>query len=74
MLPFEKMLIIGLDGATFTVINLLLKEGKLKGFKKLMQEGSYGKLLSTPIPISPSASSNSLKRSKSATAGYFLST
>jgi len=58
--PSKKLIILGLDGATFDVINPMLKDGELPTFRKLMGEGSYGKLKSTKIPISPSAWSSFL--------------
>jgi predicted AlkP superfamily phosphohydrolase/phosphomutase len=39
-----RIVIIGLDGASWNFINPLLKEGKLPNIKKLMNEGSYGTL------------------------------
>lgn len=51
----KKCIVIGLDGATFDIINPMIKEGELPTFKKIMKNGCYGKLKSTPIPISPSA-------------------
>ncbi|MCK4322235.1 alkaline phosphatase family protein [candidate division WOR-3 bacterium] len=56
----RKLIILGLDGATFDVINPMLENGELPTFRKLMREGSYGKLMSTKIPISPSAWSSFL--------------
>ncbi|MBI5789568.1 MAG: alkaline phosphatase family protein [Candidatus Schekmanbacteria bacterium] len=50
-----KVIVIGLDGATFELIKPWVKEGKLPNLAKLMQEGSYGELKSTPEKISPAA-------------------
>ena len=50
-----KVLVIGLDGATFNVIKPLLKQGKLPTIAKLMDEGVYGELRSVTPPISPTA-------------------
>ncbi|MCM8800372.1 MAG: alkaline phosphatase family protein, partial [Candidatus Omnitrophica bacterium] len=47
-----KILLIGLDGADWKVINLLLKEGKLPNIKYLMENGSWGNLESFPPLIS----------------------
>jgi len=44
--PQNKILLIGIDGADWKVINLLLKEDKLPTFKKLIQKGSWGNLQS----------------------------
>ena len=51
----NRVLIIGLDGATFKLIKPWVKEGKLPTFAKLMEEGIYGELESTPEMISPAA-------------------
>lgn len=56
----RKLIILGLDGATFDVINPMLDDGELPTFKKLIKNSSYGRLLSTKIPISPSAWSSFL--------------
>ncbi|NAT10277.1 hypothetical protein C4E22_01780 [ANME-1 cluster archaeon AG-394-G06] len=46
-----KLLIIGLDGATFRVINPLSDEGKLPTLKKLITNGVHGTLESTFPPV-----------------------
>jgi predicted AlkP superfamily phosphohydrolase/phosphomutase len=51
----KKCIVIGLDGATFDIINHMIKEGELPTFKKIMNEGCYGTLKSTPVPMSASA-------------------
>jgi predicted AlkP superfamily phosphohydrolase/phosphomutase len=51
----NKVLIIGLDGATFDIILPWVKEGKLPNFEKLINEGSYGNLTSTLPTVSPVA-------------------
>lgn len=56
----HRLIVLGLDGATFDVIYPMLKRGELPTIKKLMKEGSYGRLRSTKIPISPSAWSSFL--------------
>ena len=50
----KKTLLIGLDGATWKIINPLIQKGKLPNLKRLMDEGAYGTLLSTDTMISPS--------------------
>jgi len=51
----RRVIIIGLDGATFDLIIPWIEEGKLKTFKRLLQEGSYGILKSVLPPYSASA-------------------
>ena len=51
----KKCIVIGLDGATFDIINPMIKEGELPTFKKIMKNGCYGRLKSTPTPVSASA-------------------
>ncbi len=50
-----KVLVIGLDGATFDVIKPMIKEGKLPNIAKLMKNGAYGELQSTIPPFTPIA-------------------
>lgn len=45
-----RLLLIGLDGATWKVMTPLLKEGKLPNIKKLMDKGSWGVLESFDCP------------------------
>lgn len=51
----EKVLVIGLDGATFNLVRPWAREGKLPNFARLMEEGVSGDLLSTPDMLSPAA-------------------
>ncbi len=44
----KKLLVIGLDGATFDLMEPWLAEGSLPNFAKLMQAGSHGRLRSVP--------------------------
>jgi len=48
----EKVLIVGLDGATWNLLKPWIAEGHLPTFKKLMSEGVYGELESTIPPLS----------------------
>lgn len=48
----RKVLVIGLDGATFNVIKPLVLSGKLPCLAHLMKEGVYGNLRSTIPPAS----------------------
>jgi predicted AlkP superfamily phosphohydrolase/phosphomutase len=45
-----KSFILGLDGATFYIINQLLEKGQLPNFAELMNSGSFGNLKSTNPP------------------------
>ncbi|HEY6331717.1 MAG TPA: alkaline phosphatase family protein, partial [Blastocatellia bacterium] len=47
-----KTVIIGLDGATFDLINPLIAAGRLPVLSKLMNDGSYAPLRSTILPNS----------------------
>jgi len=51
----RRVLIIGLDGATFDVINPLMEEGWMPCLKRLIEKGAYGLLKSTVPPISAPA-------------------
>lgn len=51
----NKVVIIGLDGASFDLIDPWVREGKLPNFAKLIGEGSRGVLKSTIPPMSPPA-------------------
>ncbi len=50
-----RTMIIGLDGATFNIIQPLVDSGKLPNIAKFYKEGSYGFLNSTVPDISPVA-------------------
>ncbi|MCX5886451.1 MAG: alkaline phosphatase family protein [Proteobacteria bacterium] len=50
-----KILLVGLDGATFSVIKPMIKEGRLSQLKKLMDGGVQGILKSQEPTISPAA-------------------
>jgi predicted AlkP superfamily phosphohydrolase/phosphomutase len=50
-----KLLIIGIDGATFTIIDPLIEAGKLPNLDRLIESGSKIKLVSTVHPMSPQA-------------------
>ncbi|MFQ6072154.1 MAG: hypothetical protein ACE5KT_05555 [Methanosarcinales archaeon] len=43
----DKVLIIGLDGATLDIIKPFAEDGKLPTFKKLMEDDAYGILENT---------------------------
>jgi len=48
----SKVFVLGLDGGSWNVIMPLIEKGKLPTFKKLFEEGTYGKLKSIIPPIS----------------------
>jgi predicted AlkP superfamily phosphohydrolase/phosphomutase len=51
----RKVMVIGLDGATFNLIGPWIEEGKMPTLQRLMKEGASGVLTSTLPPISSSA-------------------
>ena len=51
----RKLVVIGLDGATFDIIKPLINEGKLPVIASLISEGVSGELQSTLPPISSAA-------------------
>jgi len=48
----NRILVVGLDGATFDVINPLIAKGKLANLHKLIRDGASGPLKSTIPPVS----------------------
>jgi predicted AlkP superfamily phosphohydrolase/phosphomutase len=53
--PSPRVLIIGLDGATWDLLKPLIDRGKLPYIKSLMENGSHGVLMSTIPPVTASA-------------------
>lgn len=53
--PQNKIIVIGLDGATFDLILPWIKTGELPQFARFINEGAYGGLKSTIPPISAPA-------------------
>jgi predicted AlkP superfamily phosphohydrolase/phosphomutase len=51
----KRVFLVGLDGATFKLINPWIRKGYLPNLKNLIDEGSHGILLSTPEPNSAQA-------------------
>lgn len=47
-----KLIVIGLDGATWEIINPLIESGKLPTIKNLLEISCHGKLESIVPPIS----------------------
>jgi len=54
----EKVILVGIDGGTFDILEPWVQKGELPAIGKMMSEGSYGKLRSTipslSIPAIPS--------------------
>lgn len=48
-----KVLLVGIDGATFSVIDRMLRAGKLPTMKKLIEQGARGPLASRHRMLSP---------------------
>jgi len=55
----KRVVIIGLDGATFNIIQPLLNQNELPFFKKLMNIGSHG-LVESKLPLNSAANWTSL--------------
>ena len=53
--PVRRLLIIGLDGATFDVLNPLIAEGRMPRLREAIAAGASGRLRSTVPPITPAA-------------------
>jgi predicted AlkP superfamily phosphohydrolase/phosphomutase len=51
----DRVLVIGIDGATFRVIDRLINEGRLPHLRRLMDHGCRANLISTQPSLSPVA-------------------
>lgn len=51
----QRLLIIGLDGATFDVLDPMMAAGRMPTLKRFIEEGAAGVLHSTKPPITPAA-------------------
>lgn len=51
----KRIMIIGLDGATFDIIKPMVETGRLPTFANLIANGTSGNLKSTILPITPPA-------------------
>ncbi len=51
----ERLLIIGLDGATYYVLDPLMADGRMPNLKQFIERGTAGVLHSTQPPITPAA-------------------
>lgn len=47
------VILIGVDGADWAVIEDLVAQGELPGFSRMMQEGAYGTLMNPGLQVSP---------------------
>lgn len=52
---FRRVVVIGLDGATFDLISPWVEEGKLPAFGHLLEEGVSGELRTVIPPLTPAA-------------------
>jgi predicted AlkP superfamily phosphohydrolase/phosphomutase len=50
-----KVFVLGIDGLTFKILDPLIENEQLPGFRRLMREGAWGILKSTIPPITPAA-------------------
>ncbi len=53
--PPPRAVLIGIDGATWNVIEPMMDRGLLPGISRMVEEGAHGRLESTRPPTSPSA-------------------
>src|SRR4029078_13179887 len=54
-MPIPKLIVVGLDAATFDVIDPLVEAGDLPKLGGLLQRGARGTLRSTTPPLTPLA-------------------
>lgn len=55
----KRVMLIGIDGATFNIIQPLIQKNQLPFFQKLMNQGSYG-VLQSDLPLNSAANWTSL--------------
>jgi len=48
----QKVYVLGIDGATFRIIEPMVNDGDLQNFERIMNNGVYSKLISTIPPLS----------------------
>lgn len=51
----QPTFLVGIDGATFTILDSLIEEGDLPNFAAFMEQGVRSELRSTPQPLTPPA-------------------
>ena len=66
-----RIVLVGLDGATFDVIGPMVAEGKLPNLATVMRGGVHGTLVSTIHPITPQAWSSFLTGKNAGKHGIF---
>ena len=49
----HQVVFIGIDGASWRILDPLIEQGMLPNLARIMKEGAYGTLLSTPCHVSP---------------------
>ena len=69
-----RVLVIGLDGATFDLITPWVDKGELPCFKRLLQEGGHGELKAIPIASSPQSWSSFMTGKNPGKHGVFFFT
>jgi predicted AlkP superfamily phosphohydrolase/phosphomutase len=52
---FQKTVLIGLDGATYSILDPLIAQGLMPNLDRLMQRGARAILRSTNHPLTPPA-------------------
>lgn len=67
----RRVVVIGLDGATFDVIKPLASKGRLPNLAQIMEQGVHGELKSTIHPITPQAWTSFLTGKKAGKHGIF---
>ncbi len=67
----RKNIIIGLDGATWEVIDYFIHKNVMPSLKKIKEMSSYGELSSTIVPITPSAWASMITGCMPSTTGIF---
>ena len=71
MKPTKRLMIIGLDGATWDVLDRWIKDGTLPNLARLRGEGSWGVLRSTIPPITAAAWSTFMTGKRPSKHGVF---
>jgi predicted AlkP superfamily phosphohydrolase/phosphomutase len=51
----DRVLLVGLDGATFSVLDPLMADGTMSFLRDFVAAGAHGVLTSTPHPLTPAA-------------------